>query len=125
MCCNTPIFNVIIHTKLCYDIKHNIYSTQRCAITHKYATRKYADMLYDKLIRNITIYIHTCLTCSPYSYPSTVCYRDDARQVFPAACFQANGRIVPPQLREAHAQLGIFMTDSEFTSLWQRCVIPP
>lgn len=67
-------------------------------VTNPYLSAPYSDTLFREKIRNI----------------------DDARQVFPAACFQANGRIVPPQLREAHAQLGIFMTDSEFTSLWQR-----
>lgn len=67
-------------------------------VTNPYLSAPYSDTLFREKIRNI----------------------DDARQVFPAACFQANGRIVPPQLREAHAQLGIFLTDSEFTSLWQR-----
>lgn len=67
-------------------------------VTNPYLSAPYSDTLFREKIHNI----------------------DDARQVFPAACFQANGRIVPPQLREAHAQLGIFMTDSEFTSLWQR-----
>ncbi|XP_060080227.1 uncharacterized protein LOC132559610 [Ylistrum balloti] len=45
---------------------------------------------------------------------------DDARLVFPAACFEPNGMIVPPQLREAYAQLGIYMIDRDFDTLWKR-----
>ncbi|XP_052807239.1 EF-hand calcium-binding domain-containing protein 6-like isoform X11 [Mya arenaria] len=44
----------------------------------------------------------------------------DARRVFPAAVFEAGGLILPPQLREAHATLGIYMTDEDFSKLWQR-----
>lgn len=46
--------------------------------------------------------------------------RDDARLVFPGACFEASGMIVPPQLREGYAQLGIYMIDRDFDTLWQR-----
>nr|XP_022293404.1 EF-hand calcium-binding domain-containing protein 6-like isoform X2 [Crassostrea virginica] len=67
-------------------------------ITNPFLSAPYSDTLFKEKIHNI----------------------EEARQVFPAACFQANGRIVPPQLREAYAQLGIFMKDSDFTSLWQR-----
>ncbi|XP_062588378.1 EF-hand calcium-binding domain-containing protein 6-like isoform X3 [Saccostrea cucullata] len=67
-------------------------------VTNPFLSAPYSDTLFREKIRNI----------------------EDARQVFPPACFQANGRIVPPQLREAHAQLGIFMKDAEFMSLWQR-----
>ncbi|XP_021340302.1 EF-hand calcium-binding domain-containing protein 6-like isoform X3 [Mizuhopecten yessoensis] len=45
---------------------------------------------------------------------------DDARLVFPAACFELNGMIVPPQLREAYAQLGIYMVNRDFDTLWKR-----
>ncbi|XP_056013597.1 EF-hand calcium-binding domain-containing protein 6-like isoform X9 [Ostrea edulis] len=67
-------------------------------VTNPFLSAPYSDTLFKDKIRNI----------------------EDAKQVFPAACFQANGRIVPPQLREAHAQLGIFMKDGDFMSLWQR-----
>nr|XP_022343345.1 EF-hand calcium-binding domain-containing protein 6-like isoform X2 [Crassostrea virginica] len=67
-------------------------------VTNPFLSAPYSDTLFKEKIHNI----------------------EEARQVFPAACFQANGRIVPPQLREAYAQLGIFMKDSDFTSLWQR-----
>lgn len=44
----------------------------------------------------------------------------DAHKVFPASVFEPDGLILPPQLREAHATLGIYMTDEDFNKLWQR-----
>ncbi|KAH3727976.1 hypothetical protein DPMN_053922, partial [Dreissena polymorpha] len=44
----------------------------------------------------------------------------DARRVFPPAVFEVNGLILPPQLREAYATLGIYMSDEDFNKLWQR-----
>ncbi|XP_053397507.1 EF-hand calcium-binding domain-containing protein 6-like isoform X4 [Mercenaria mercenaria] len=44
----------------------------------------------------------------------------DAHRVFPASVFETNGLILPPQLREAYATLGIYMTDDDFNKLWQR-----
>ncbi|XP_060597062.1 EF-hand calcium-binding domain-containing protein 6-like isoform X4 [Ruditapes philippinarum] len=44
----------------------------------------------------------------------------DAHKVFPDSVFETNGLILPPQLREAYATLGIYMTDEDFNKLWQR-----
>ncbi|KAL4232784.1 hypothetical protein ACF0H5_007471 [Mactra antiquata] len=44
----------------------------------------------------------------------------DAHKVFPESCFEIGGLILAPQLREAYATLGIYMTDEDFNKLWQR-----
>jgi hypothetical protein len=33
---------------------------------------------------------------------------DDARRIFPAICFEPDGIIIAPQLREAYAHTGIY-----------------
>ncbi|XP_061176941.1 EF-hand calcium-binding domain-containing protein 6-like [Saccostrea echinata] len=74
-------------------------------------------------LRRTDVIVTDPFLSAPYAdtlFREKICNIEDARQIFPPACFQANGRIVPPQLREAHAQLGIFMKDADFMSLWQR-----
>ena len=44
----------------------------------------------------------------------------DAHKVFPESVFQPGGLILPPQLREAYAILGIYMTDEDYDKLWKR-----
>lgn len=62
-------------------------------------------------------------TSAPFSdtiFKSKMKTIDDARKVFPAICFEPDGIIVPPQLREAYAHIGIYMHDSDFQVLWDR-----
>lgn len=49
-------------------------------------------------------------------------FSDDAKKVLPAVCFEPDGMIVPPQLREAYAQIGIYLHDTDFQVLWERFV---
>jgi hypothetical protein len=45
---------------------------------------------------------------------------DDARRIFPAICFEPDGIIIAPQLREAYAHTGIYLHDPDFQVLWDR-----
>ncbi|XP_033740340.1 EF-hand calcium-binding domain-containing protein 6-like isoform X2 [Pecten maximus] len=74
-------------------------------------------------LKNTDILVEDPYFSAPYSddmFKQKIKTVDDARLVFPAACFEPNGMIVPPQLREAYAQLGIYMIDRDFDTLWQR-----
>ncbi|XP_050392484.1 uncharacterized protein LOC126811060 isoform X2 [Patella vulgata] len=42
------------------------------------------------------------------------------RDLLPTACFEPNGMVLAPQLREAMAQLGIYFTNSEYDKFWSR-----
>ncbi|XP_069136667.1 EF-hand calcium-binding domain-containing protein 6-like isoform X9 [Argopecten irradians] len=74
-------------------------------------------------LKNTDMLVEDPYFSAPYSddmFKQKIKTVDDARLVFPAACFEPNGMIVPPQLREAYAQLGIYMIDRDFDTLWQR-----
>ncbi|KAK3096739.1 hypothetical protein FSP39_002809 [Pinctada imbricata] len=75
-------------------------------------TLKHKDMLvYDPYIS------------APYAdkiFKEKVTTVEEAKKVFPVACFEKDGMVVPPQLREAYAQLGIFLRDRDFNTLWTR-----
>ncbi|CAL8087650.1 unnamed protein product [Calicophoron daubneyi] len=42
----------------------------------------------------------------------------DLKEVLPPSCFEANGRILCPQLREALNRMRIYLTDENFRRLW-------
>ncbi|XP_076078355.1 uncharacterized protein LOC143048532 isoform X2 [Mytilus galloprovincialis] len=66
---------------------------------------------------------HDPYTSAPFSdtiFKSKLKTIEDARKVFPAICFEPDGMIVPPQLREAYAHIGIYLHDSDFQVLWDR-----
>ncbi|XP_064600141.1 EF-hand calcium-binding domain-containing protein 6-like isoform X2 [Liolophura sinensis] len=44
----------------------------------------------------------------------------DLTMYLPGACFRRGGKVIPPQLREAMALLGLRMTNEEFHKVWDR-----
>ena len=47
----------------------------------------------------------------------------DLKLVLPKSCFEPNGLLLMPQLREALCRMNIRMTDSEFGKFWEKLVI--
>ncbi|KAL3881789.1 hypothetical protein ACJMK2_028182, partial [Sinanodonta woodiana] len=78
----------------------------------------------EELLRSFDIMTHDPYTSGPFSdaifRAKCRSRKFDAKKIFPESCFDPNGMILPPQLREAYAQLGIFMHDIDFERLWQR-----
>ncbi|KAL5020755.1 hypothetical protein ScPMuIL_002162 [Solemya velum] len=90
----------------------------------KLGEETYRSQYPEEHLRNREKLVHDPYTTAPFS---DAIFRGkvkapgfDARVLFPAACFEPSGLIVPPQLREAFAQMGIYMHDNEFPKLWQR-----
>ncbi|KAK3602964.1 hypothetical protein CHS0354_016772 [Potamilus streckersoni] len=78
----------------------------------------------EEMLRSFDIMTHDPYTSGPFSdaifRAKCRSRKFDAKKIFPESCFDPNGMILPPQLREAYAQLGIFMHDIDFERLWQR-----
>ncbi|WAR09381.1 EFCB6-like protein [Mya arenaria] len=116
----TPInFDTFVQFFKETEDKKNWVSALQTAPLHQ------ADPSYPEVyLRRTDMRVHDPYTSMPFS---DAIFKEkcksknfDARRVFPAAVFEAGGLILPPQLREAHATLGIYMTDEDFSKLWQR-----
>ncbi|CAG2220170.1 unnamed protein product [Mytilus edulis] len=97
--------------------KQWVSPVQRSALEEALKRRHPEDRLKLDLKR------HDPYTSAPFSdtiFKSKLKTIEDARKVFPAICFEPDGMIVPPQLREAYAHIGIYLHDSDFQVLWDR-----
>ncbi|XP_052088418.1 EF-hand calcium-binding domain-containing protein 6-like isoform X17 [Mytilus californianus] len=97
--------------------KQWVSPVQRSALEEALKRRHPEDRLKLDLKR------HDPYTSAPFSdtiFKSKLKTIEDARKVFPPICFEPDGMIVPPQLREAYAHIGIYLHDSDFQVLWDR-----